>query len=423
MPGAKLPVGRLSRLARLAAVGARTGASLLASKDGAGAAEYAADVLGNLRGLAAKIGQMASYVDGFVPEEHRAAYERALGALRAAAPRSEPSAIRRVIEEELRAPIDDLFAEFDDTPFASASIGQVHRARLHDARAVAVKVQHPGIDDAVRADLANGKALQQVMSFLGPRNMGADVAFADVVERILEELDYTLEAENQTTFRGMFAGDPHIRVPEVVAERSGHRVLTSALASGRALDEVANDAADQRRAYAEVLWRFVFTGNLVAGRFNADPHPGNYLFGEDGTVTFLDFGCVQPISEPHRSAAVRAHRAAMARDEPEFERAVKEMLGTRGGPYEKAVVEYSRELFQPLFSSPFHITRPYVAAAVRATQDLKAIMWKKNSGVVPIPKGMAFMNRLQFGFYSVLARLDVEVDYARIERAFLGSAG
>ena len=164
-----VPGGRLGRLTRLAQVGARTGASFLFSRDGKGAAEQAAEVLGSLRGLAAKVGQMASYVDGMVPDEHRDNYEKAMTGLRAAAPASTPSAIMRVIEQELGKPVSELFASFDETPLASASIGQVHRATLPDGRAVAVKVQHPGIERAIESDLKNGSVLEGMLSMLGPR--------------------------------------------------------------------------------------------------------------------------------------------------------------------------------------------------------------------------------------------------------------
>src|SRR5262245_21756266 len=167
----KLPAGRLGRVARLASLGARTGASLLMSRSGQAAAEHAAEVLGTLRGLAAKVGQMASYVDGVVPEAQRAAYESALRSLRDAAPTSSPAAIQSVVENELGAPIDRLFSEWSAEPFASASIGQVHRARLEDGRVVAVKVQHPGIDRAVEADLNNAGVLRAIAASVASKSI------------------------------------------------------------------------------------------------------------------------------------------------------------------------------------------------------------------------------------------------------------
>src|SRR5947209_936540 len=151
----RVPEGRLGRLARLAAMGVRTGAGMLVDREGKNGAKHAAEVLGTLRGLAAKVGQMASYVDGIVPEAQRGAYEASMKALFAAAPRSSASEVRAAIEEELGAPIDRLFASWNDDPLASASIGQVHVATLHDGRDVAVKVQHPGIAQAVESDLKN----------------------------------------------------------------------------------------------------------------------------------------------------------------------------------------------------------------------------------------------------------------------------
>lgn len=366
---------------------------------------------------------MASYVDGMVPDEHRDAYEAALGTLRAAAPHSDPDTIRKAVETELGAPLSRLFAAWDAAPFASASIGQVHRARLHDGREVAVKVQHPGIDTAVENDLRNASVLEALVGKLGPRGMNAKAVFDEIATRFREELDYELEADRQDAFRRMNEGDPFIRVPGVVRDRSSRRVLTSELARGRSLEELATLPEERRRHYAEVLWRFIFRGNLVHGRFNADPHPGNYLFADDGTVTFLDFGCVQPISDRDLALARNLHAAACARDEAAFEANVKVLLGTRPGVYEDAVVQYSRDCFEPLFGSPFHMSREYVAGVVRGVTDLKAHLWAKDGSFTPLPPGMALMNRLQFGFYSVLARLDVPVDYAAIERGLLAEAG
>ena len=150
--GRRLPTGRIARFAKLASLGAQTGVQLLTSRDATAAAAKAAEVLGTLRGLAAKVGQMASYVEGAVPDAYRGAYEQALKSLHNGTNTSDPGAIRRVIESELGAPVEQLFSEWEETPFASASIGQVHRARLSDGRHVAVKVQHPGIEQAVEND-------------------------------------------------------------------------------------------------------------------------------------------------------------------------------------------------------------------------------------------------------------------------------
>jgi predicted unusual protein kinase regulating ubiquinone biosynthesis (AarF/ABC1/UbiB family) len=408
---------------RMAGVGARAGAGLLLSKSGSGAAEYAADVLGTLRGLAAKVGQTLSYVDGIVPEAQRESYERALGKLRDATVRSPPEAVRGVIEEEFGTPVERLFATFDDRPFASASIGQVHRATLEDGRIVAVKVQHPGIASAVESDLQNAGVMEGLVTVLGPKGLNAKAAYDEVATRFREELDYELEAERQSSFARLHAGDPHIRIPAVIGERSSRRVLTSELVEGLAFEVALTAPEAQRRAWAETLWRFVFKGNLVGGMFNADPHPGNYLFGQDGVVTFLDFGCVQPISEERLPAARGMHLAALAKDERAFAEQAATLLGTRGGAYGTRAVAYSRRCFEPMFGSPFHVTRDYTTSLVNDIRELKRLFWAKDGSFVMLPPSMLFLNRLQFGFYSVLARLDVRVDYASVERRFLTEAG
>ncbi len=418
-----LPSGRLSRLARLALVGARSGANMVLDRNADAAAHHAAEVLGSLRGLAAKVGQMASYVDGMVPEAQRESYERAMTALRSAAPTSSPDAIAQVVEEDLGKAVTELFAEWDRDPFASASIGQVHRARLQDGREVAVKVQHPGIEKAIEADLSNASILQGMVGALGPKALETRRIFQEVRARFREELDYELEAERQLAFRELHDGDPFISIPDVILELSSRRVLTSELAQGATLEEAAEGDEASRRGHAETLWRFVFKGNLVGGMFNADPHPGNYLFGQDGKITFLDFGCVQPIEGDRLDRARRLHFAAIEGDEPAFRARARELLETRGGSYEEAAIGYSRQCFEPLFASPFRITRGYVADLVERIKEMKALMLRRDARVVALPPGMVFMNRLQFGFYSVLSRFDVQTDYRAVERAFFDEAG
>ncbi|HET8939921.1 MAG TPA: AarF/ABC1/UbiB kinase family protein [Polyangiales bacterium] len=415
----KVPTGRLARVTRMARVGVRTGLSVLGGGDGSAAALQAVELLGNLRGIAAKVGQMASYIDGFIPEPQRVAYERVLAGLQTATVASPFAEVRGVLEAELGSSLEQAFAELDEVPIASASIGQVHRARLHDGRAVAVKVQHPGIDLAIEADLKSAGAMTSVVSLLGPRSLNPQAVFDEVAERFREELDYQHEAAQQTAFAAMHAGDPRVIVPAVIASHSTKRVLCTELAVGQSFAEVLHAPASLRRTYAELLWHFVFKGLLVHGRFNADPHPGNFIFHPDGRITFLDFGCIQTLSPEQTRGAHEMHASTIAGDQARFMRAAAFMSGTQPGPYERDLLAYLWRCYEPLKHSPFHMTAEYVTGVVHGIQELKGHMLRKSSNVTPIPRGLVFTNRLQFGFYSVLARLNVDADYVSVARELL----
>ena len=415
-----VPEGQVGRLLALGALGVRTAAARTLDPSGDGGAAAAADVLGTMRGLASKLGQMASYVDGLVPQQHRDAYEFALKMLQANAPKTKAALIRKVVEEQLGAKIPDLFSRWEDVPIASASIGQVHRATLTDGQHVAVKVQHPGVAEAVEADLANATLIDEMAAQLGGRRFDSNV-FADVVRaRFREELDYTHEAANMRKFSQFHAGDATIRIPEVKGAYSTRRVLTTELAFGRGFEDACKAEEDERRAWAETMWRFVFKTKLLGGMFNADPHPGNYVFGSAGEVTFLDFGCVQTLPEARCQRLLELHRAVLSGSTERVDQAVTDILDARPGPLEVRVRAFARECLLPLFASPYRIDRAYAASLVEAIREIGAISSAvEDDEHFALPPEGLFINRLQFGFYSVLARLDVEVDYAAGERAFL----
>ncbi len=417
--GRRVPEGRLSHFARLAAAGARSGAGFVLSRSSENAAERTAEALGALRGLAAKMGQMASYVDGVVPEQHRAAYETAMAKLRAAAPTSNIAEVRALVEEELGAPLSDLFDDWEDVPIASASIGQVHRARVRGEE-VAIKVQHPGITRAIESDLQNAGIVEQMAGVMGARRFDSKGMLEVVRKRFREELDYNLEAERLRFFADLHADDAFAHVPKVIDDRSTKRVLTTEFVRGLGFDEACAADEDARHEWARTLWRFVFRSNLIGGLFNADPHPGNYIFHEGGRVSFLDFGCVQPIDAPHRADAKKMHLAAMKQDVAAFHEAARGLLGTKPGRLEDAMFKYVRLTFSPLWESPFLITRGFAADCVEGFKEMSTLARKlKDHEVTPVDPNLFFINRLQFGFYSVLARLDTRVDYAAEELTFL----
>ena len=263
-------------------------------------AERYVEVMGASKGALMKAGQILSFVPfaSALPEENRRIFQTAMSRLQADAPPMAPELAAEVIRQELDASPDQLFAEFSPLPFAAASIGQVHKARLHDGSQVAVKVQYPGVGDAIRADLANVELLAVFIQLLtavvpGFSRIDSKAIAAEISERVTEELDYRLEAANQREFAEAYRGHPFVRIPEVYEEYSTGRVLTQQLMDGRRWVDAIGASEDLRNAWGEAIYRFVF-GTLRRLRlFNADPHPGNYLFHDDGTVSFLDFGCVK----------------------------------------------------------------------------------------------------------------------------------
>lgn len=418
----KVRTGRLERALALARVGARTGLSMATSFGNEAAAAQAFKVLGEMRGIATKVGQTLSYVDGAIPEKYRATYEASLQKLQRSVPSSSPVEVKATVERELGAKLNDLFSEWSEQPVASASIGQVHQARLPDGRQCAVKVQHPNIDQAIESDLSNAGALLPVIGLALPSGLDPSSILQEVAARFREELDYEREARRTEAFRLFWAGHEGAAVPAVIKSHSTRRVLTTEWMTGETLDAVASAPESVRRSYADQMWYFVFRSLLVGGAFNADPHPGNYFFQSVGTVAFLDFGCVQLMPDTGRSAARTAHRGAVARDLTQFRSGMSDLLQLREGGFRDAALKYVELCFAPIIDAPFRISRDWATELTKAGRDSKSAMFARGANLSLPPPHLALMNRLQFGFYSVLARLDVTVDYRAIEERILDEA-
>jgi predicted unusual protein kinase regulating ubiquinone biosynthesis (AarF/ABC1/UbiB family) len=255
------------------------------------AAEQIVTALGTMKGAAMKVGQVMSFLDvGLVPEEYREEFQQKLAALRDAAPAVSFKDMRTVIEQELDAPLGEIFADFDEEPIAAASIGQVYQATLRRGeREVAVKVQYPGVDAAVRADMQNLGLILRLAKRIAP-GMDPKAIGEEIRHRIEEELDYELEAQNQRGLARIFRGHPFIVVPEVVTSLSRARVLVSAYVHGTGFEELKGYPQKDRDRLAEIVFRFYFGCLYRHGQFSGDPHPGNFMLLQDGKVAFLDFG-------------------------------------------------------------------------------------------------------------------------------------
>ena len=377
-------------------------------------AEAVAERLGNMKGALMKLGQMASYLDEALPAPLR----EALAQLQADAPPMSGELAAEVIRAEFGAGPDELFVEWDPVPIAAASIGQVHRAVIVDPatgseRAVAVKVQYPGVADAVAADLRNadllGLVLRQGFGGLDPEEM-----VTEVKERLTEELDYRLEARNQQRFADHYRSHPFIHVPEVVPHLSGATVITSELVQGHTWQEMLTWSQDERDLVGETLFRFVFRSLYRLHSFNGDPHPGNYLFHRGGRVTFLDFGLVKHFSDDEMHTFIGMVKAAAYDDDIVAFRGILEQAGMLrpGCPSPDAEVgEYFSQFYESVRTDrEVTWSSDYASRIVRHTFDRTSPI----AQYATVPKAFVFIQRINLGLYALLGELRATGNYRRI---------
>ena len=439
----KLPTGRVGRTVRLAGLAGHTVATRAqtrihgrASSDAAEAAELArqerlaeryADVLGDMKGAVMKVGQILSFVevDGVVPASYRDLFQSTMARLQGDVPPLAPNEIAGVIQAELGARPEKIFAYFSLQPVAAASIGQVHLARLADGTELAVKVQYPGVSDAVRADLANTNLLASVikagLALLGPQAPRLDpkVMVEEIRDRIVDELDYQIEAANQQEFHALYDGHPFIHIPAVHAEFSTGRVLATDYVRGVRWSAATAADDDTRSRWGESIFRFVFTSLHHHGLFNADPHPGNYLFHEDGTVTFLDFGCVNRFTTERVSAMSALVDAALACNGPGLLQAFINVglladKEAEGLDPDRLLEFYRAGVRDHWDTQPFTYTPESVAEIVAATyQPLGP--WFDITRRLSMPKDLLFLNRITLGVSSILGHLYATSDWKSID--------
>ena len=415
--GSPLPTSSLGRLQKAASAAARIGVGALAGRlrgeefsIGSLSPEAVArlvETLGELKGVAMKAGQILSYVDGSLSPETR----RLLAVLQVM---SQPTAfthIQRTIVEDLGSRGRSLLSRLEREPVASASIGQVHRAVREDGTRVAVKVRHPGIEEAIRADFKTA-AVGTFFAHLAVAGANVEGFVAEAEARFLEECDYRLEARRQIRFGEIFAGHAAITIPAVHRDLCGPRVLTSTWHDGAGLDaflDTAAYAAERVRA-ARALYEF-YVGTLYRhGLFNADPHPGNLLFAPDGHVTILDHGCVREFAPDLVVWLARLSRAVRADDVRDMQAALV-AVGvtdpTRDFDLTRSIL---RGFYAPLLEPGRHRVEPDQAISMGQVAKLKKSLLR-----LRLPGKLMFLFRIRIGLYAVLARMGARLDWIELE--------
>ncbi len=370
------------------------------------------EVLGNMKGALMKIGQMASYLDVGLPEATRTS----LAQLQANAPPMSPALAESVVTAELGSPPSKLFEAWDPVPIAAASIGQVHRGITRDGRACAVKVQYPGVAEAIAADLGSARMVFRALSVLFPGLDPAPIT-EELRQRLTEELDYEHEASNQRLFADHYRGHPYIAVPEVFDHLSSARVLTTELATGATFEEVLGWPQDQRNRVAETVYRFSIGSIYRLWAFNGDPHPGNYLFAPDGSVTFLDFGLVKRFSEEETAQFERMLTAMVIdRNIPRFRaELVSAGLLPADAPFTDSEVEaFFTHFYEFVLTDETRtFTQEYASAGVRAIFDASGEHAELKK-VLNVPPSLVVLQRINLGLISLFAQLGATSNWRSI---------
>jgi predicted unusual protein kinase regulating ubiquinone biosynthesis (AarF/ABC1/UbiB family) len=374
--------------------------------------------LGQMKGALMKLGQLMSFVLEALPEDAQAA----LSTLQSDAPPMSPDAAAVVIAEEFGSSPEHLFLDWQREPIAAASIGQVHRAVTHHGDDVAVKVQYPGVGDAIESDLDNAEALYRLVGMFALKGLDTKGLVDELRARMRDELDYRLEAANQTELADAFAGHPNVRIPRVVAATSGRRVLTTEWVDGIGFDQfLATAPVDARQRAGEAIWRFAHYAIHCVRAFNADPHPGNYRFSADGGVTFLDFGLVKRWTPGEWESLRPTLDAMLVHRDPQLLVTTMEVAGflrPHHGLDAVEVYSYVSAPYLPYLSERFCFTRLFLRESLGAVLDVKG----PHSHVIEqlnLPTSFVMLNRVVWGVSAILGKLEVEAPWRQMLLEYL----
>ncbi len=376
-------------------------------------AEQLFTVLGELKGGAMKLGQALSVFEAALPEATAAPYREALTRLQEAAPPMPSPIVHRVLDEQFGRSWRDRFTSFDDTPAAAASIGQVHRAVWSDGREVAVKLQYPGAGPALMADFTQLSRMARLFARISP-GLEVKPLLAELKDRVLEELDYSLEADAQRAFATAYDGDPHIAVPRVVA--SAPKAMVTEWMDGTPLSRIiAGGTADQRDRAGTLLAELHYSAPARAGLLHADPHPGNFRILPDGRLGVVDFGAVARLPGGYPEPLGRLTRHAVDRDAP----AALAVLRAEGFIRDSVrvdasqVMDYLGPIVEPLRSPTFTFSREWMREQAARVGDPRREEARVGR-MFNLPPSYLLIHRVTLGSIGVLSQLGATAPFREL---------
>lgn len=375
------------------------------------------DTLGELKGAVMKVGQIASQTQDFLPAE----FSDALQKLQKEAPPMPFDVIVDQVEAELGKPLGELFEYLQEEPYAAASIGQVHRARMHNGEDVIVKVQYPGVDDSCDSDLKQLRMALRLGGLLKMPKDHVDQLFAEIRVRLKEELDYENEARNLEAFEKFHKHDEWIRIPQVISSHSARRVLTMELLEGDHISAITPEIYSQETI--NLIGHRIFT--MMADQLfrfqciHGDPHAGNFAYRPDGTIILYDFGCVKKLKPEIVEAYRKALTSALAEDYAALDRHLID-LGARVES-QPAVDEAYYAMWRDILVKPFNSDTPYNFAesdihkhvAAKTTTVFKYLDYFKP------PVESIFIDRMIAGHYWMMKRLGVQAAFREELESYL----
>jgi predicted unusual protein kinase regulating ubiquinone biosynthesis (AarF/ABC1/UbiB family) len=414
-----IPQRRAARTARLASlplgVAGRATIGLGRRMTGKSAEDVAADlqartaeqlftVLGELKGGAMKLGQALSVFEAALPEESAAPYREALTRLQEAAPPMPAATVHRVLDDQFGRSWPDRFASFDDVPAAAASIGQVHKAVWADGREVAVKLQYPGAGPALMADFTQLSRLAWLFARMSP-GLEVKPLLAELKERVLEELDYTLEAQSQRAFAAAYADDPDIVIPRVVA--SAPKAVVTEWLDGTPLSRIIADGTQAERDHAGGLLALLhYSAPERAGMLHADPHPGNFRITADGRLGVVDFGAVARLPGGSPEPLGRLTRLALDGDGDALVAMMRDLGFIRAGVDldPDAVMDYFGPVLDPLRGDTFTFSRAWMRRQAARIGDPRSEEAKVGR-MFNLPPTYLLIHRVTIGSIAILCQL------------------